>query len=372
MIEKPKLKNIIEGKTSLFVYTKNNKLSKGPGQKQGLPFYNPAMTMNRDISILVLQYLIDQKNRISNVLDGMAASGIRGFRFLNEVSGDLHVTINDFSESAFQLMKKNSEKFNKDSFTLSSENIHTIMSQNNYDYIDIDPFGSPAVFIDSALRSIKNNGIIAVSATDTATLCGVYPKVCKRRYNAVPIHGCCMHEAALRILIGFIGRQAGKYDKGIEPLLCYSTDHYIRCYLIIKKGVKNANHVIDQIHQIKSSIIPGQNNKETYIGPVWTGYLHNKQALSEILQIIPNKKVQTEKQISALFSILEQESIMPPFYYSTNTLSKTFKKSPPQLDDLIEEIQNKGFFITKTQFDPTGFKTNAPKKIIEETFLCLI
>ena len=143
-------------------------------------------------------------------------------------------------------------------------------------------------------------------------------------------------------------------------------------YSKIKKGVKNANHVIDQIHQIKSSIIPGQNNKETYIGPVWTGYLHNKQALSEILQIIPNKKVQTEKQISALFSILEQESIMPPFYYSTNTLSKTFKKSPPQLDDLIEEIQNKGFFITKTQFDPTGFKTNAPKKIIEETFLCLI
>lgn len=372
MIENHLLSKIVEGETSLFIYSNNKVHKKGPGRKQTFPFYNAAMTMNRDISILVLQYFINQKDKLCYILDGMAASGIRGFRFLNEVIGNFHVTINDFSDESFELIKKNAEKFDRETVELSNENIYTMLSKKSYDYIDIDPFGSPAIYIDSALRSIKNNGIIAVSATDTATLCGVYPKVCKRRYNANPLHGSCMHETALRILLGFIGQQAGKYDKGIEPLLSYSTDHYLRCYITIKNGVKNSNRSIDQITHIRSSLIPGQNEKEIPVGPLWTGYLHNKQVLRKIIQILSNKKVQTEKQISSLLNILEQESIMPAFYYSTNILSKYLKKNPPRLDYVIGLIQKKGFFVTKTHFDPTGFKTNASKEVIEEIFLNLI
>ena len=62
---------------------------------------------------------------------------------------------------------------------------------------------SPVGFIDSALRSIKNGGIIACTATDTATLCGVYPKVCIRRYGAIPFHSVVMKEIGLRILTWF-------------------------------------------------------------------------------------------------------------------------------------------------------------------------
>jgi len=101
-------------------------------------------------------------------------------------------------------------------------------------------------------------------------------------------------------------------------------------------------------------------------------FFRNKQVLRKIIQILSNKKVQTEKQISSLLNILEQESIMPAFYYSTNILSKYLKKNPPRLDYVIGLIQKKGFFVTKTHFDPTGFKTNASKEVIEEIFLNLI
>jgi tRNA (guanine26-N2/guanine27-N2)-dimethyltransferase len=372
MLKKPGLTIINEGKTSIFVFTTDPNGKKGPGKKQGITFYNPAMMMNRDISILVVQQLINTNKKQVKILDGMAASGIRGFRFKNELTGKNHLTINDCAEDAFQLIKKNAQKYDSESLILSQENIHVLFSKYKYDYIDIDPFGSPAVFIDGALRSIKNNGIIAVTATDTATLCGVYPMVCIRRYNARPLHGVCMHETALRILIGFIGSQAGKHELGIHSLLSYSTDHYLRCYVKVKQGVKQANKMMENIYQIPSTKIQYQNKKESIVGPLWMGDIHDKQFVSSLMQNISGKQLQTKKQIQNLFSLCEQEAKMPAFYFSTTELSRQWKKSPPPIDKVIKSIQKNGFFVTKTQFDPTGFKTNASKEIVDNIFLDLL
>jgi len=369
MADTSSLTSITEGGTTVFVYTDKTTLKKGPGKKQHPSFYNPAMTMNRDSSILVVQQLINSRKKTVEILDGMAASGIRGYRFINELTGDFSVTINDWGEKSYQLIKENTRHVPIDNHHITQEDIHVLLSKNHYDYIDIDPFGSPAVFIDSALRSIRNNGIIAVSATDTATLCGVYPKVCLRRYNSIPLHGSCMHETALRVLIGFIGRQAGKYEKAIIPVFSYGTDHYFRVYLQIKSGVNQANHCIEQIHSLSSEQVPFQKEPYQSFGPVWTGPLHDKIFLTDLLQIISKKTLDEEKQIRNLLQVCEQEALMPPFYYSTTFLSKQFKTSAPPLDEFLKTFEKKGFFITRTQFDPTGFKTNASKKNVETLFL---
>ena len=119
--------------------------------------------------------------------------------------------------------------------------LNSLLSESRFDYIDIDPFGSPIKFIDSAMRSISHNGLIACTATDTATLCGVYPKVCLRRYGAQPFHSNIMKEIGLRILLGVICREAGKYEKGIQPILSYTTDHYFRVYVRVENGISYAN-----------------------------------------------------------------------------------------------------------------------------------
>ena len=52
-----------------------------------------------------------------------------------------------------------------------------------FDYIEIDPFGSPTDFLESSIVRLSRRGILAVTATDTAPLCGTYPNTCKRKYS---------------------------------------------------------------------------------------------------------------------------------------------------------------------------------------------
>ncbi len=357
-----------EGSTKVFVFKK--KLSKkGPGSKDKLPFYNPAMELNRDLSVIVGQWFVDNSNDHVRFLDGLASSGIRGFRLANEIDGDFEVMINDWDDDAFALINKNMEYCKLDNVVVSNSNLNTVLSENKFNYIDIDPFGSPVYFIDSALRSIYNNGIISCTATDTATLCGVYPKVCLRRYGALPFHSFMMHETGLRILIGFICRAAGKYDMGIEPLVSYSTDHYFRVYLKIKKGVKKANDSIKMVSCINSDkLCLSSKNTNSNIGPLWMGKLHNKHALQEMRTILFKKKLGTKHMVWKLLDLLEEEADAPAFYYTTDELASMLKCSPVKMKNIFEKLRSKGYVVTRTHFYPTGFKTDTPRDIIEKIF----
>lgn len=361
------LKEIIEGNTSVLVY-KNKSVSKGPGSKQGVPFYNPTMQLNRDISILVCQHLLDGSKRKMLFLDGLAASGIRGIRFAKELNGDFEIVINDWDEKSYNLIKKNIEKHVFKNIKACNMNLNVLLSSDKFDYIDVDPFGSPAGFIDSAVRSIKNGGVIACSATDAAALCGVYPKVCTRRYAAVPFHCVAMKEVGLRILLGFICRAAGVYDKGIQPLLCYSTDHYLRVYVKVYSSVSKANQSIDNFRIIHSGETIGQHKTKNDIGPMWIGKLGDKKIIGEILSIASNKKLGCKNHIYRLLDVLEEEADAPMFFYTTESVASFFKTSSPKMDSLFEKLRKQGYKVYRTHFSSTGFKTNASMKIIEKMF----
>ena len=68
------------------------------------------------------------------------------------------------------------------SFSTREEN-----NGDRFDAVDVDPFGTPSPFVDCALRSIKDGGLLSVSATDSGVLCGVYPKVALRKYLGLPL-----------------------------------------------------------------------------------------------------------------------------------------------------------------------------------------
>ena len=366
-----KISQITEGSTTVFVYDKNT-TAKGPGSKQGLPFYNPSMELNRDCSIAVGQWLLDTGKKPLHFFDGLAASGIRGVRFANELKGEFEVSINDWSQDAYTLIEKNLQEFDRDITHSYQENIHMLLSKHRYDYIDIDPFGTPAGYIDSAMRGIKHDGIIAVSATDTATLCGTYPKVCRRRYSAIPYHGYVMHEVGLRILLGFLGREAAKHDKGITPIVSYSTDHYMRIYIQVHNNLHSANETIEKIRIISSSdIYPFEKDKAHSIGPLWTGKLHKPEAIKEIRSLIFSKTLGTKNTLIKLLDLLEEESVSPMFFYSSDHIASQLKCSPPPLNVLIDRITDAGFAVHRTHFSPTGFKTSAPASVIENIFLKL-
>jgi tRNA (guanine26-N2/guanine27-N2)-dimethyltransferase len=358
---------IQEGSTELFVY-KNKDSVKGPSTRENIPFYNPAMELNRDVSILVNQWLVNTSQKPVQILDGLAASGVRGIRLAHELSGDFEVSINDWDDASFALIQQNLQKNPLQNISVFQKDLGCLLLERRYHSIDIDPFGSPVYFFDAAVKSIYHKGIIACTATDTAALCGVFPQVCLRRYAAWPLHGPSMHEIGLRILLGCMCRDAAKYDRGIEPVLCYTTDHYLRCYVQIQNGKSAANASMARYRSIPANEVPLTKETTAMVGPLWLGALQKKTALQEIRSLVSVKRLNTKHQLWKLFDVLEEEADAPPFLYTINDMSSLLKVSPPTMQYVFEHLKNKGYIVCRTHCTPTGFKTNAPFRVVTEVF----
>ena len=135
-------------------------------------FYNPAMEFNRDLSLLVLDSMGLKGMKIA---DPMAATGVRSIRILLELKKSLvkKVWVNDLSKTAIAGFKKNLLLNGLGTSRVVAENGDAnvfLLNNAPFDYVDVDPFGSPVNFLDSAVASLSRGGILAVTATDTAAL----------------------------------------------------------------------------------------------------------------------------------------------------------------------------------------------------------
>lgn len=73
-----------------------------------------------------------------------------------------------------------------------------------YDAVDLDPYGSPTQLLDSAVQATAEGGLLLVTATDMAVLCGNNGEACWGKYGSYPLHRPYCHEMALRILLASI------------------------------------------------------------------------------------------------------------------------------------------------------------------------
>jgi tRNA (guanine26-N2/guanine27-N2)-dimethyltransferase len=168
-------KIIREGSAEIYV-PKEEKISKS------LPvFYNKKMKLNRDIALYIINRL-----KPESILDAMAGTGIRAIRILKETSSN-NITANDINPEAFKLIKKNA-KLNNVNPKIKNKDVNILLQESKYDFIDIDPFGSPIFYMDSAIPSMKDNGTLAVTATDLGCLYGKHVKACQRKYNSTPVN----------------------------------------------------------------------------------------------------------------------------------------------------------------------------------------
>ena len=66
--------------------------------------------------------------------------------------------------------------------------------ENRFDVIDLDPYGSPNQFLDGAVQSVADGGLLMITATDMAILCGNTPEKCFASYGAMPLKSKSCHE----------------------------------------------------------------------------------------------------------------------------------------------------------------------------------
>jgi tRNA (guanine26-N2/guanine27-N2)-dimethyltransferase len=349
-------------------------------------FYNPHMELNRDISILALQTFQKQENQDINVCDLFGGSGIRGVRYKNEINGVDHVFINDISETANEYERHNVKLNNLEDIEIFQHDASMFlrMHRGEFDVIDIDPFGTPSSFLDSAGYCSRRNSLLCVTATDTSALCGTYKEPCIRKYNAKPYKSEYCHETGIRILAGFVALTLAKYSKSIEVKLSHSTEHYMRLYIEVNKGSKKSDECLKNIGYISHckhclyreqnkglatstpDICPECGEKLIQAGPLWLGDIQNAEFISKMIEESENKKLNTKEDVLKLLESCRIEAKSPATFYDVHKICKILKISAPKLDLVFDSLEKEGFEAVKTHFNPLGIKTDAPIEKVKE------
>ncbi len=325
---------------------------RGPGKLDGRPFYNEAMAFPRHVSVLVVGAV---SSGIHRVLDGLASTGVLGIRLALEAQDGFEIALNDWRRDAHQLILKNLELNGIEGAMALREELNSLLCRERFDYVDVDPFGSPVPFVDNALRSLRPRGYLAVTATDTAALAGAYSRVCRRRYGATPLRAPFSHEVGVRILVGYVARTAAKYDMAIRPLLSFWRGHYYRAYMEVTKGAKRAEEALSHLGYVQfepggpRSIRPvGE------VGPLWEGALSSPGLLRGFS---PREYFPHDVNRFVDWSIKEAEA--PPLFYTTDEVSSALRIPAPSMEKVTRALREGGFLACRTTFHPKGFKTTA-------------
>jgi len=354
-------------------------------------FYNPKSELNRDVTICGIQVFL-KRHTIKNarVCTPLAGTGIRAIRIAKEVQGIQRIIAGDINPLASDLVKKNAvlnkaanliEVHNMDANELLSR-YHQL--HQKFEVIDIDPFGSPRPYLAAAISALRPLSLLCLTATDMPVLVGIRRKACIKRYSAEPARTEYGHELALRLLIGCAVREAASQDIGLEPLLSFYIDHYVRVLCEAKKGDKAASNAISQVgylshcnicghRELTQGLIPVQAicsscqaKNIQRAGPLWNGRLAENAFASEILEQVAKQSFGSEKRLVRLLNILISELDGPPTYYDLHILSDKLDIPVPSFAHIIEELQTKGFFCSRTHFSPHAIRTSAPPIVLQQ------
>ncbi|MDR1404968.1 MAG: tRNA (guanine(26)-N(2))-dimethyltransferase [Candidatus Methanoplasma sp.] len=344
---------IKEGRTRLLVPERHS--SHGPGTRTSDVFFNRQMAFGRDVSVMLLKAL--ERNTVS-VADAMSATGSRAVRVANEVKNTT-VTANDADPKAIPYIDYNISLNSLSNCVSSNMDMHVLFSDQSFDYVDIDPFGSPVQFIQSAVRGCKKKGIIAVTATDTAPLAGAQAGKCRRKYQSEPIRGYMCHEGGLRILMCVMAKELAKFDRGMKPLLSFYADHYFRVYAQVEEGADATDRSLGQIGFMHYDPATLKRSTSEYPdvrhskGPFWLGPLHDKALLGRMNA----ESLEDEKRCVKMLRLWRNELDEKVFLYDVSELSSFTKMSPPKMDDLLDALNAAGR-AAPTHMSPTSFKTD--------------
>ncbi|MHB1909195.1 MAG: tRNA (guanine(10)-N(2))-dimethyltransferase [Nitrososphaerales archaeon] len=351
-------------------------------------FFNPRGKLVRDVSIVCYD-AHSKLNPKPNLVfaDALAGTGARGIRVANEVPSIERVILNDINSKALEYAKESAKLNNvEEKCVFSRSEVCSFLTSRKesegerFDYVDLDPFGSPSDHIDCAIRSVKEGGMLSFSATDSAVLCGVYPKVSLRKYLGLPLRSEYCHEVGMRLLFGLAAQSAMRLEAGIEPLFCHHNMHYFRAYLTIRVGNTHSRENEKEIGFILHCFLCGHRSivsrevffspkeridlscpeckkeKVAIAGPLWIGKIQSSDFVSSC----------HEQSDLGVFS----SELDIPLYYDLNAIK--VKSGLPRINVVVEELKARGYAASRTRLNPNSLRTDATKKELQKIVLELV
>tara|TARA_B100000900_G_scaffold302877_1_gene261432 strand:- start:5345 stop:6700 length:1356 start_codon:yes stop_codon:yes gene_type:complete len=406
----------LEGKTIIHLKKEQERPShmpRGPAKKTGEGFLNPAMAPARTRSVLLLADALEhdwliKSDKSIRVLDALCSTGVRVRRWRNEIpinhQNRMRITANDLDLFAINWAKAShiehppitkiehsveADRYGKipdggfdNGIYFQNLDARVALSEASFQWIDIDPFGSPIPFLDAAIQSLSRIGFLEVTATDTAALTGSSLSSQKRRYGAKGIVDLYAHDDAVRTLMGVIATTAAKHDKTIIPVLALFDGHHVRISVVLKSSKELASEVHNNLGwRIRCEDIPyrfknhpNENELERASGPMWIGPLWNKEITERIteqralelcypseddyqlakdcgldwdendLEYAKRELIRSVKHISNAAEIMSREHLL----INLDSLPRWSKTSgAPKIDALIEAIKGSGFYAAR-------------------------
>lgn len=464
--ETPVIGKIVEGKASIIA------------NESDQVFYNKVQILNRDLSIQVIRLFsetiqaernasFEKKNNIYqsliekeeenkainikpprpslqgiSILDALAATGLRSVRYIKEIENVRHITINDIDKSATDAIARNliannipitEEVVDEASRCKKGVCINTgdgaMLMHNHkepleqYDVIDLDPYGSAAPFLDSAVQAVSNGGLLCVTCTDMSVFCGNYPEKCFALYGSMPIKAKYAHEQALRILLHTLETMANRYKRYIVPWVSMSIDYYMRVFVRVYESpaqVKLSSlkrsmvfqslqcgsfylqplgeHPNPEKHFPNPSVVtnhiptvcPETGGRIRMGGPIWSDPIHDPIVLKQLLERVSayhdqeketkNKKnvststnntdkghafvINTAPRLEGLLTAMSEELTDSPLYYYLPDIAGVLRSRVPPLIEIQAALINAGYKVSQFHHEPMAIKTNAPNQVV--------
>ncbi|MCP8306108.1 MAG: tRNA (guanine(10)-N(2))-dimethyltransferase [archaeon] len=370
---------VVEGKTVLLV----PKVSIESDVTPKMPaFYNIQAKLNRDLSVIIYKAMTRRFSEYVKMADSLASVGARGVRVAVEAPEVDKVFMNDLNPIAIEYAKASAEingVYGKCSFSVSDA-CHFLIEHSapreRFEIVDIDPFGSPAPYLDCAIRAVRDGGMVSITATDTAVLCGLYPNVAARKYFGHSLRTEYCHEIGIRLLLGALAHSAMRLNIGIHPIFSHSTRHYIRIYVTVSSGASYADESMKSLGYIlhcfkcgnrRASVVINDNCEECgkkfkIAGPLWLKEIHDHEFLSYSL----NMNIDLTKRCKKMMEMAMDEAEMPPTYYIPDKIADDLQVVTPSLNKIMDSIKARGFKATRTVINPKGVKTDAPSPLVVE------
>jgi tRNA (guanine26-N2/guanine27-N2)-dimethyltransferase len=348
-------------------------------------FYNPVMEFNRDIAVLALQAYQKIVGRDIAICEPLAGCGVRSVRFAKELTGVKLIETGDINERAYRLTAHNVQINGVNEFVkVKKKEANMLLSTHSaphkrFDVIDIDPFGSPVGHLDSAVRACRNDGLMALTATDMASLSGVHPKACVRKYGGKPLRTEYCHELAVRLLAGCLATVAVKHNVGIDLVFSHRGEHYVRVYARTTYGAKNADEAVKKIgfvlhcfkcfhrETVQGPYWIAQDRKcsecgstMSLAGPLWIGKISDAEFCRMMEQEAETRRFRLGAQIRKTLSLIEKESDGPPTYFVIDSVCDALNLPVPRLKGVIESLNHVGFKASATHFHTRGVRVDAP------------
>ena len=348
------------------------------------------------------------------VLDVMTASGLRALRYVKEIDEVTQVVANDMSTDAVAALRENIRRngISESVIVPSTGDAVDVMHQSKppggqrFEAVELDPYGTAAPFLDSAMQCAAEGGLLMVTCTDLAVLAGAYPEKCHANYGSYPLKAKYCHEAALRIVLSCMESHANRHKRYIVPLLSVHINFYVRLFVRVYTSpaeVKKSATKLSQVYQCSGcdtyslqplariverngheKIVPGQGppvsrecehcGRVHHVGgPIWSAPMHDQKFIAELLGELSTGRgaeLASAKRLTGMLTSLLEELPDVPLFHQLSHMCGVLHVPAPTMLATVSALMRQGYRVSRSHTDPSAIKTDAPNRALWDVLRC--